>query len=542
MEGGHCLPTFAESIAMNSITRNELVNGNHIIEIAGDHKEFIFLIILSSIIACFFVFKGFATGDSILYAYGIEDIWEHGLKEIPNNFNGEIAFGYYLLLSALFSVFNYIFTLSAIMNYVNALSSIVMIGFFFFFIISLGFNKRIALFTYLAVLISPEIWLLSHYGHPGMLSLMFFMGSLLLLTHIDLNYLAKSPQTTKLLLFIICSYLALIMRLDILLSFGAYLGILYYKNKFNKLNILRFLMVLLVTLSLVLLSRYYVLGYFITPTEGTFAYHLGHKLYGAYFPREIIKNLVYWLLGISPFIAVIALIGIGSFGLRSPRTVLFFAWVMDLPRLAAPTILVFSLMAIAFLEEKFSATAKPALAMTLALVMAQIISIGLYYPLQAVYPFRLKFEGRSLTSVPLGFLLTDHYSRQQLTLARQNVAEQIARDRDGNILIVDLASSTCYYDYYIRKHRDIVELTGNKIKTKENAFYFIIPDNDLSINHPISRFLHSSDVSADKIHVTPFAGEYPVDQRKLYLEKNELAPLLQYEVSMMDMRRKVISK
>jgi hypothetical protein len=144
--------------------------------------------------------------------------------------------------------------------------------------------------------------------------------------------------------------------------------------------------------------------------------------------------------------------------------------------------------------------------------------------------------------VPLGFLLTDHYARQQLTWARENVAEQIAHERGANVLIVDLASSACYYDYFIRKYRDIVGLTDNKIKTKENTFYFIIPDNNISINHPISRFLQSTDVSVDKIHVTPFAGEYPVDQRKLYLEKSDMASLLQYEVAMMDMRRKIIFK
>ena len=132
---------------MKTMTRNDLVHANHISEIASDNKEFIFLTIISSIIAYFFVFKGFATGDSILYAHGIEAIWKNGLREIPNNFNGEIAFGYYLVLYGLYGVFHSHYALSAIMNYVNALSSILMIGIFYFLIISLGFNKRIALFS-----------------------------------------------------------------------------------------------------------------------------------------------------------------------------------------------------------------------------------------------------------------------------------------------------------------------------------------------------------------------------------------------------------
>ena len=382
--------------------------------------------------------------------------------------------------------------------------------------------------------------------------LAFFVGSLLVLADLDFNDLAKISQKTRLVVFTILSYLALVMRLDILLSFGAYLGILYYKNRFNVYNIWGLLSVVLVVLSLVFLSRYYFLSYFLNPEGGTFAYHLGHKLSGAYFPKEITKNLLYWALGISPFIAALALLGIISFGITSSRAVLFFSWVtpyvvffpfhnMDFPRLAAPTILVFSLIAMAFLDQRFSAAA-PKTAMILALMVAQLVSLGIYYPLRAVVPFRVKFQDRSLTSVPLGFLLTDHYYRQQVTLAREQVAEQIAHERDANILIVDLASSTCYYDYYIRKYRDIVELTGDKIVTKENTFYFIIPDNKLSVDHPIDKMLHRTDMSIDKIHVTPFAGEYPIDQKKLFLDKNDIEPLLNYEVSMMDMRRKIISK
>ena len=538
---------------MKTMMRNDVVAANQITEIASDNQEFILLIIISSIIAFSFVFKGFATGDSILYAHGIEAIWKNGLRELPDNFNGEIAFGYYIVLYLLYGVFHSHYALSAIMNYFNALSSIFMIGFFYFLVISLGFNKRIALFSCFTVLIAPAIWLLSHYGHPGMPCLAFFVGSLLVLAHLDFNDLAKISQKTKLLIFTIFSYLALIMRLDILLSFGAYFGILYYKNKFNNYNICRLLGVILVALSLVFVSRYVLLNYLINPDGGSFAYHLGRKLYGAYIPQEIIKNLLYWALGISPFILVIALLGIISFGITSSLTVLFFSWVapyvvffpfhnMDLPRLAAPAILICALIAMAFLDQKFSSASLKTVAMTLALVVAQLVSLGIYYPIQAIVPFRVKFQDRSLTSVPLGFLLTDHYYRQHVTLAREKVAEQIAHERNANIMIVDLASSTCYYDYYIRKYRDIVELTDNKIVTKENTFYFIIPDNNLSIDHPISRLLHRTDISVDKIHVTPFAGEYPTDHNKLFLKKSDITPLLDYEVSMMDMRRKIIAK
>jgi hypothetical protein len=538
---------------MKTIAGNDFVGAAHISEIAGYDKAFILLTIIASIMTFSFVFKGFATGDSIYYAHGIEAIWKNGLKELPNNFNGETAFGYYLLLALLYGIVHSHFALSAMMNYFNALASIVMIGFSYFFILSLGFNKRVALFTCFTVLIAPAIWLLSHYGHPAMPCLACFMGSLLIWANLDLHNLSNPSQVTKLLLFTLCAYVALIMRLDILLSFGAYFGILYYQKRFNTFNILGLLIILLVILSLVLLSRHYFLGYVINPTGGTWAYHFGHKLNGAYIPREILKNLAYGVLGVSPFILVIALLGLISFGITSPLTGLWFSWVIpyvvflpfhnvDFARLTAPTILVFSLLAIACLDQKFSSARQKTAAMAVALIVAQIVSVGLYYPLAASYPFRLKFAGRSLSLVPMGFLITDHNYRQKAALSRAKVAEHIAHDRNGNILIVDFASSTCYYDYFIRKYRDIVKLTDNSIVTKENTFYFVMPDLDISINHPISRLLHSSDVSIDKIHVPPFAAEYPIDPNKLYLEKSDVAPLLQYEVSMMEMRRKIISK
>lgn len=538
---------------MKSIIRDNLLNAKRIIEIGNHNKEFMLLIVISSILVFPFVFKGFATGDSIYYANGIEATWKNGLKETCNNFNGEIAFGYYLLLYLLYSIFKHYFTLNAIMNYFSAFSSIVMVCFSFFFITSLGFNSRVALFSCITLLVSPAIWLLSHYGHPAMPSLAFFVGSLLLLLHIDVNNATKPPHATRLLLFIIFAYTALIMRLDILLSFGAYFGILYYKKRFNIVNVIRLFTILMVIFALVFLSRSYVLGYFIDPTGGTFVFHLTHKLYKAYILQEIINNLLYWALGIGPFISVIALLGIISFGLRSSLTILLFSWVipyfgffpfhgMDFARLTAPTILVFSLSAVSFLEPKFASASKQTVGLVLALMVAQIVSVGIYYPLKAILPFKLRCEDRTLTSVPLGCLITDHNYRQKLILFRENVAKHIAQDRDGNILIVDLASAACYYVYYIRKYRDVVQITDTKIVTKENTFYFIIPDADILVTHPISRLLNHTSITVDKIHVPPFSREYPMDPEKYYLGNKEIAQLLEYEVSLMERRRKIISK
>ena len=97
----------------------------------SSNKELIFLIFISTIFAIFFVYDGFAAPDSIRYAIGIQSIAQNGFKEITRVFNGEMSFGYYLLISLIERVFDHSLSLSALINNINAIFSVLMVCFLF---------------------------------------------------------------------------------------------------------------------------------------------------------------------------------------------------------------------------------------------------------------------------------------------------------------------------------------------------------------------------------------------------------------------------
>lgn len=535
---------------------------NRPIEFLSRNKEFLFLTLFSSILAYSFVLDSFATGDSLHYAMGVQTIWEQGLRAIPNTFNGEMSFGYYVLLDVLNGVFKSKWELSTIMNLMSALASIAMLCFFFMMIMHLINSKRVALFTCLTVLLSPTIFYLSHYGHPIMLSLAFFIGSLLLLVRSDIENIISLSQTANLILFILFSYCAIVLRLDIILAFGAYFGILYYNQKLSVSNIVRLIIILIVVFTLVFFSRYYILGYFVNPTGGTFAYNIHNRIHSAYILKIAITNLILWPTGVNLFISALAIFGIILFGVRSAWAVLVFFWIipyfgfipfdgMDIPRIMAPTVPIISLIAISFLDQKIVFAKTKTIVMSLALVIAQLVSIAIYYPLDRIYPFKVKVENRALAQFPLGFLITDHYYRQRLIWARNNAAMRVASERNNNVLIIAFADYAIYYNYYIKLYHTILSTdkvtvnsaTFEKIITKDNIFYIYDSYSNKFSDNPIYTTIHYLNNSVNKIHIPPFWTEFPVDDDKnLYLKKEDIIALLDHEKSIFNTRRKIISR
>ena len=90
------------------------------------NKEFIALLVISCITAYFFVFKGMTSRDSIRYLIGLQTIIEKGIVELTNVFNGEMSFGYYLLLAFLDKLMGDFVSLSSLMNNLNAAVSVVL--------------------------------------------------------------------------------------------------------------------------------------------------------------------------------------------------------------------------------------------------------------------------------------------------------------------------------------------------------------------------------------------------------------------------------
>ena len=77
-------------------------------------------------------------------------------------------------------------------------------------------------------MLSPGIWLLSYYGHPIIISITLFVSSLYLFDKITQRDCCFKRSKYLWLLFVLLSTLALTVRLDIALCYGAYFGILYF--------------------------------------------------------------------------------------------------------------------------------------------------------------------------------------------------------------------------------------------------------------------------------------------------------------------------
>src|SRR5271157_3446215 len=120
-----------------------------------------------SILSYYFIYRGFATSDSVRYAIDLDLLSVKGLAWFRNCFNVEQSFGYYLALLAITKIFPNMHNVSALINTISWIASTIMIAFLFAFSRSL-YNTRVALYTSILVLIAPSIWFLSHYGHPAL--------------------------------------------------------------------------------------------------------------------------------------------------------------------------------------------------------------------------------------------------------------------------------------------------------------------------------------------------------------------------------------
>jgi hypothetical protein len=420
-----------------------LKNLNH--TVLTTNIEFCTLMILSCIAAFFFVFDGFATEDSIRYALGFQSIMEKGIRQIATVFNGEMASGYYLLLFYLAKLIGNSISLSGLMNNLNAATSVILQVSMFLFFNSLFSDKKLSFFACLAVLLSPSIWFISHYGQPGLISLTFFMGSLFVYDRITRFRLSDQHSGFLWPFFIILSTIALAIRLDIVLAFGAYFALLYFRRALTVSNFFKTLGVLIIVLFLFLGLYYCAFGYLINPLDSTFSQHIQHRLELKSIIRIIMHNFALWIMSINLLIVFLAGFGFIRSGLTSRLGVLLILWIipwfvllcfqgMDISRITAPTIPIIALVAVVYVSSIFKK--RRVLALILMLIGAQLTAEVIKYPLINFYAFKREIKGQTLARFPLGFPPVDNYYRQRAISAKQNIANNVINEQDSNIMII----------------------------------------------------------------------------------------------------------
>lgn len=520
------------------------------------NKEFIALLVISCIAAFFFVFKGMTSRDSIRYLIGLQTVLEKGIVEVSSVFNGEMSFGYYLLLSFLDKLLGEFVSLSSLMNNLNAAVSVVLQGSLFLFFNSLYDNKKLSFFTCLAVLLSPSIWMLSHCGHPGLISLTFFIGSLLVYDKIIHRKTTRQRSGFLWLYFIVLSTIAVSIRLDIVLAFGAYFGLLYFKRALSKSNFLKTFGALIIVLFLLLGLRYLVLGYLINPSGGTFAFHIASRLEPEFILRNIIKNYTVWTLSLNLFIVFLAGLGLFRLGFISKLGVLLFSWIipwnifivfrdMEIGRIIAPTIPIVSLVAVVYVISVFKK--RQVLVLSFMLILTHVTAMALYHPLTKVYPFKKEVDGRVLAAFPIGSLFVDHHYRQRAITFHEHIAKLVASEIDENVMIIG-GNGLLYYQLYLIQFRNVLSIkiatcNGVKLKiytTTENEFYILDIDENWLVENPIRKAIDYMNSSQINIHIVPYWKEYPTYSGEIFLNKQAIQSVFESEASIMKVRKKMI--
>ena len=352
---------------------------------------------------------------------------------------------------------------------------------------------------------------------------------------------------------LVLAAVALSLRADIVLAFGAYIGLLQTRRALSRRWLLRTAGMVAGALVLAIALRTILLGYVFESGGGTIAYHVSTRLFRG-LARTFVKNGALWVVTTNVLIVTLALVGLTRRDIRSRFGLLTLLWAgpwvvflpfkgMDVARIAAPTIPVLVLVAIAWVTTRAWGGRGRALALTL--VFSQVVAAVLYVPLRRAYPFQREIDGRVLAAVPLGFPPVDQRYRQRAAKAQERIARAVAAERSKDVVVFGHAG-LMEYRFRLWAHRRVV-LSGKRTRngtvvdsmvTPENRFYFLDLDA-VDGAAPLARLLSYLDGRPILVHVAPFWRGHADAGERLYLNPSQLEAALARE-SMGDVSMKGI--
>ncbi len=521
------------------------------------------LLLLAALTAYLFTYDKLATTDSVLYAEGLKRImaaapqgWQAVGQTLAHQFNGTLAVGYYLGVWWLHGLIEHLTGLVGLLNGLSAVCSVIAVGLFFWLVRRLIEDSAVAFWTGLAILLAPSLWHLSHYGHPGMVTIALFAASLIALDKLLADARTAAARWRWGLVFWVLAFAAVAVRLDTVLAFGAFYGLLVFRRRLTIRNLVRLTLACLAMAGGLVLLRLAVFGTILPATAA-------HKLAWQFAPvhlgggravvQAVIKNAVYWAVGLGVLLAGLAVVGVvGLVWQGRWRLVVFLlAWILpwtvflpfraiDAHRLVAPSMPALCLLAMIFVAGLFRRRKGTALAVVL--ILSQAAAVLSYQALVRHYPFQTRFEGRYLASVPLGFPPIDYVYRQRYLDRIHDVARRVAEVKQGPVLIVDAKGSELFYRWHLRRRRRVVaeteygcgpvNLAG--FATQTNVFWFLDVSAVTPGSRPVARALACLGRLYDpfglaaepvQIHVTPFWTEFPYPVKNLFLSPAQVQRL-----------------
>lgn len=506
-----------------------------------DFLLIIFLITTAALMYVFFHFSTFVISDEIRYAIGFKQL----SLNFGQPFNYEMSFAYYRALSPLIS------SLSTrdIAVFLNAISSIagILILIPLFFLLRSLLNSRIAFWVGLFLIFTPGYWLLSRYGHPAMLSMLFFMSSMMFFNK-AISAKEKGKQIIPFCLAIVFALMAILMRADVVLWFTAPFGLaIYSSRKRTRVTLCFTLIFILSSVCLYLIFKLFLFGDLISPSGGTVLFHLQHRLPSLIVvAKSIMKNLVLFAFSLLPlclvclFLSLIYLVRtkqwkiLALIGLWGIPMLVFMPFLgMDFSRLSAMS-LAPALLSIIYWIDKLVYNRNIKMLLPLALLVISHASLFFIGPrIFTYYSFNVNFNNKPISSVPIDFIFIDYHLRKEYLGAVSTEAHDVINETGRNIVIVTSDTHYPWYAFELLYERKIenISLTGEDddtaillIQTPQNRFYFYLVTNWRIRSHELTNFLDLEEIKNTKVHLDSFLLSPP--PTKLFYEHDEVDKLL----------------
>jgi hypothetical protein len=487
----------------------------------GHRAYFTLLLIIALLTSIPCVYRGLPTGDAMQYAGGLEEMLTHGFSRIGKAFNSDLAIGYYLVIYCLMKVLGGVLELSVVMNLLSAFSSVVLQLILFTFFHRLTQSARVAFFTCMATLLAPSIWMHAHFGHPVLPAVSLFASALLVLDTITGSALTARQRIVRWTGFLLLSAAAAIIRLDIILAYGAFVGLLFFRRSFTRTNVVTIFAILTITMVLVFGAYRLVLGTLTVPGERELLYHVENRLNSHMIISRSLKNVALFVCGMNVVTFVLALVGFARVGLRSRLWVLVLAWLlpwcvflpfqgMDFSRIAIPAMPPLILLAIMYVDS--IVRHRKTVVLAAVIIAAQLAAAVSYYPVTALYPFQEQYDGRVIAGVPLGFPPADQAVRQQMIIGQDSIAQRVAGERQSNVLIVSF-TGRAINEYWLHHTRTILEDTSltcdsvafDRLTTPQNTFFVVDLTLNAGIHNAGPKLISSLGGTAPLVHIGPYS-------------------------------------
>lgn len=387
--------------------------------------------------------------DPALYVLSLEEIVNPPREVAPFIFNQEMSFGYYELLSIIYRIVSHDFSkLIIILNYLNAIFGILLILIFGILAKRLA-GEVVAVLGMFILLFDHALWNWSLYGHPGILSVTFFILSLYFfdkgVTNAKIDFETSPTRNKQLGHFILSGMLALaalLLRVDIIFVFASYL-LLYNYRKSEQQNIRNLLLFFgLIFLSYIIL-KYLALGYVM---GNTISSHIHDYIYLKTILSRLVINVSLFSAGMGIFFLTAAMVSIFCWGKRYPKLLpvlllsIFPIFIlalghMDFPRESIPIHPILALFSALTFEKFFSKLSWGILGIIVVYIVQTAV---VYYPLKKLWARKFPPQPSIpfvVRPIPIGCFFSDRKQRWEDENRLYQHASFLSKQK-GNILVI----------------------------------------------------------------------------------------------------------